>query len=154
MSFFPGEKWRSGRVVEGWYCKYKVVGSTPCRCSLLNFSIGAEGQMYSNGAILAPHPAASVAQLAGIADIAALHMMFKSISPSISGSRYPKKDTHQASRSLVEMNLHPASAGRRGSKPTGLRSEGSEGHKVRFLHLRSGRRRVSCRSFAERLSHF
>ena len=84
----------------------------------------------------------------------AAYVMFKSISPSISGSRYPKKDTHQASRSLVEMNLHPASAGIRGSKPPGLRSEGSEGPKLRFLHPRSGHRRVSCGSFAQRLSHF
>ena len=30
--------------------------------------------MYSKGPDLAPHPAASVAQLAGIAGIAALHM--------------------------------------------------------------------------------
>ena len=46
----------------------------------------------------------------------------QSHSPSISGSRYTKEDTHQAFRTKVEMNLHPASAGIRGSKPPGFGS--------------------------------
>ena len=60
-------------------------------------NVWPEGQIYYNWGVFAFEFAAAVAQLAGIAGIKAgraAYVMFKSTYPSISGSRYLKKDTH------------------------------------------------------------
>ena len=80
-------------------------------CFPLSGCDGAMGWRYRHG------------RLAGAA-----YDRFKPISPSISGSRYSKEDTLQGFRSKVEMNLHPASAGKRGSKPSGASSRGQRGY--------------------------